>query len=302
MFELWVPVTLAAAFLQNLRSALQKHLKGQLSTAGATFARFGYGFPVAVVYVLVLHEAVGFSLPTPNLDFFVWNVVGGGAQIAATALLVYLFGFRNFAVGTAYSKTETVQAAVFGAVFLGDGLSGPAIAAILISLAGVMAISLAKTGGGFARLGTALFERTTAIGLASGALFGISAVAYRGASLSLDGPHFLMQAGYTLAWATGLQTLAMLVYIRLREPGQLTRIVGAWKVAGIVGVAGALGSVGWFTAMTIQNVAYVRALGQIELVFTFIASTVFFHEKSTRGEVIGIVLIVAGILLLLLKG
>ena len=59
---------------------------------------------------------------------------------------------------------------------------------------------------------------------------------------------------------------------------------------------------GWFTAMTIQNVAYVRALGQIELVFTFIASTVFFKEKSTGTEIVGIVLIVVGILLLLLKG
>lgn len=303
MFELWVPVTIAAAFLQNLRSALQKHLKGRLSTSGATFARFGFGFPVAVAYVLVLHFAVGFSLPTPNVNFFLWNILGSATQIGATALLVYLFGFRNFAVGTAYSKTETVQAAIFGLVFLGDSLSWPAIIAILISLVGVMAISLAKSGGGGAKsLLTAFFERTTLIGLASGALFGISAVAYRGASLSLEGPHFLMQAGYTLAWATAIQTVAMLIYIRLREPGQLTKIIQSWKVAAVVGAAGALGSAGWFTAMTIQNVAYVRALGQIELVFTFIASTMFFNEKSTKAEVFGIVLIVAGILLLLLKG
>ncbi len=302
MFELWVPVTLAAAFLQNLRSALQKHLKGRLSTAGATFARFGYGFPVAVAYVLLLHYGFDFEYSTPNLPFFIWGIFGGAAQIAATALLVYLFGLRNFAVGTAYSKTETVQAAVFGLIFLGDHLSWPAIAAIVISLIGVMSISLAKSGGGIRNMRAALFERTTAIGLASGAMFGISAVLYRGASLSLDGPHFAMQAGYTLAWVTGLQTLAMLIYIRIREPGQITKILKAWRVASIVGAAGALGSVGWFTAMTIQNVAYVRALGQIELVFTFIASTVFFHERSTRGEIIGIVLIVAGILLLLLKG
>jgi len=302
MFELWVPITLAAAFLQNLRSALQKHLKGRLSTAGATFARFGFGFPVAVAYVLLLHHGFDFAYSTPNTSFFLWGVLGGATQIGATALLVYLFGLRNFAVGTAYSKTETVQAAIFGIVFLGDGLGAPAILAIMISLVGVMAISLARSGGGVKSLATAIFERSTLIGLASGALFGISAVAYRGASLSLDGPHFLMQAGYTLAWVTGLQTIAMLIYIRLREPGQITKILQSWKVAGIVGIAGALGSMGWFTAMTIQNVAYVRALGQIELVFTFIASTVFFKEKSTGTEIVGIVLIVVGILLLLLKG
>lgn len=302
MFELWIPITLAAAFLQNLRSALQKHLKGRLSTAGATFARFGYGFPVALGYVLLLHFAFGFSFSVWNPEFFLWVSIGGATQIAATALLVYLFGLRNFAVGTAYSKTETVQAAMFGAVFLGDSLSWPAILAILISLVGVMAISLAKSGSGVKNLIAALLERTTVIGLASGAMFGISAVAYRGASLSLEGPHFLMQAGYSLAWATGLQTLAMLIYIRIREPGQLTKIVQAWRVASIVGAAGALGSVGWFTAMTIQNVAYVRALGQIELVFTFVASVFFFHEKSTKMEVVGILLIVFGIVMLLLKG
>lgn len=307
MFELWIPITLAAAFLQNLRSALQKHLKGRLSTAGATFARFGYGFPVALAYVLVLMYGFGFRLPTINAEFLAWTALGGATQIGATALLVYLFGFRNFAVGTAYSKTETVQAAIFGAVFLSDTLSWPAIFAILISLFGVMSISLSKSGAGLRNLATALFERTTFIGLASGALFGISAVAYRGGSLALGDPdapgsEFLINAGYTLVWATGMQTIAMLIYIRLREPGQLTKIIKAWKVASIVGAAGALGSVGWFTAMTIQNVAYVRALGQIELVFTFIASVMFFHEKSTRGEIFGIVLIVAGILLLLLKG
>ena len=307
MFELWIPITIAAAFLQNLRSALQKHLKGRLSTAGATFARFGYGFPVALAYCLVLMYGFGFSLPSVNAEFFAWTALGGAAQIGATALLVYLFGFRNFAVGTAYSKTETVQAAIFGAVFLGDSLTWPAILAILISLVGVMAISLAKSGNGLSNLMAALFERTTLIGLASGALFGISAVAYRGGSHALGDPDaagnlFLINAGYTLVWATGMQTLAMLIYIRIREPGQLTKIIKAWRVASIVGAAGALGSVGWFTAMTIQNVAYVRALGQIELVFTFIASVMFFHEKSTRGEIFGIVLIVAGILLLLLKG
>ena len=302
MFELWVPITIAAAFLQNLRSALQKHLKGRLSTAGATFARFGFGFPVAAIYVLFLHFGIGFSFSTPNPEFFAWTALGGATQIGATALLVYLFGLRNFAVGTAYSKTETVQAAVFGAVFLGDSLTWPAVLAIMISLVGVMAISLAKSGGGFNNLVQAITQRTTVIGLASGALFGISAVAYRGGSLSLEGPHFLMQAGYTLTWATAMQSLAMLVYIRIREPGQITQILRAWRVASIVGAAGALGSVGWFTAMTIQNVAYVRALGQIELVFTFIASVFFFHEKSTRTEVIGIILIIAGILLLLLEG
>ena len=110
--ELWIPITIAAAFMQNMRSALQKYLKGALSTSGATYARFCYAVPFAILYVAGLSHFGGFEMPTPNLRFLVFGAIGGVTQILATALLVYLFSFRNFAVGTTFSKTETVQAAL----------------------------------------------------------------------------------------------------------------------------------------------------------------------------------------------
>ena len=301
MFELWIPVTIAAAFLQNLRSAVQKYLKGRLSTTGATFVRFGYGVPVAVAYVMILHFGVGLPFPAVNTEFVVYVMLGGVTQIAATFLLVYLFGLRNFAVGTAYSKTEAIQAAIFGFVLLGDPLSLGAGVAILIGFAGVALISVAHTELSFAGILRATFSRTALIGLASGALFGISAVGFRGGSLALGGgeTEFLMQAGYTLMWATIFQTTVMLAYMQWKEPGQIVAVVRAWKPAGMVGLAGVLGSICWFTAMTIQSVAYVRSLGQIELIFTFAASYFVFHERPNRTEVIGVVLIALGIIVLL---
>lgn len=299
MFELWVPITLAAAFLQNLRSALQKHLKGRLSTAGATMTRFIYAVPFALLYVLVLNTQFDMPWPQTSAIFLFYMAVGGIAQIAATALLVYLFSFRNFAVGTTYSKTETVQTAIFGAVVLGDPVSAGAVAAILVSLAGVVALSVAKEAATWRSLLTSWTSRTALIGLASGACFGISAIAYRAASLSLGGEGFLMQAGFTLACVTVFQTLIMAVYVVIREPGELLRVIKAWRVAVIVGLAGMSASACWFTAMTIQNAAYVRTLGQIELVFTFLVSVLLFREKPTWVEVLGIVLVMAGILLLL---
>ncbi|MCP5149288.1 MAG: DMT family transporter [Chromatiales bacterium] len=298
--ELWIPVTVGAAFCQNLRSALQKHLKGRLSTSGATFSRFCYAFPFAALYVAGLALLGGMELPSPNPQFAAYCVLGGVTQIIATALLVYLFSFRNFAVGTTYSKTETIQTALFGIVILGDPLGIGALGAILISLVGVFLISVAKGGPSAGALLASLRDRTALIGIASGGFFGISAVSYRAASLSLGGEGFLMQAGFTLACVTVLQTIGMGLYIRAREPGQLTEVARAWRVAGLVGLSGMLASAGWFTAMTIQNAAYVRALGQIELVFTFVASVFFFKEKVTRLELAGIALVVAGILLLLL--
>ena len=298
--ELWVPVTLAAAFMQNLRSALQKHLKGSLSTSGATFCRFVYAVPLALAYVTLLGEGFGFGWPDPNPRFVLFAMVGGLTQITATALLVYLFSLRNFAVGTTYSKTETVQAAVFGLVILGEPVSLAAAIAIGISLVGVMLISVAKTRLTLRNLLLGWTGRAAFIGVLSGTFFGLSAVAYRAASLSLGGEGFLMQAAFTLACVVVFQTAVMAVWIRLREPGELTRVIGHWRVASLVGVSGMLGSAAWFTAMTLENAAYVRAVGQVELVFTFIASYFFFRERSTALELAGIVLIVVGIVILLL--
>jgi drug/metabolite transporter (DMT)-like permease len=298
--DAWIPITIAAAFFQNLRSALQKHLKGVLSTTGATFSRFAYAAPLALLYVGALAALTGHDLPAPNPTFVVYAAVGGLAQITATALLLYSFSFRNFAVGTAYSKTETVQTAIFGLVILGDPLGIGAALAIVISLIGVMAISVARTRMSLLGLLTSLAEKPALIGMASGAFFGLSAISYRGASLSLGDHGFLIRAAYTLACVTVFQTLVMAVYMRLREPGQVSAVFRAWRVAAWAGISGMVASACWFTAMTIQNAAYVRALGQIELVFTFAAAVFFFHERPNRAEVIGISLVIAGILLLLL--
>ncbi|MCO5732605.1 EamA family transporter [Rhizobium sp. SSA_523] len=297
--EAWIPITIAAAFLQNLRSTLQKHLQGELGTRGASFVRFGYGFPIAVLYVVALHRFGGYRLPALNLTFAFWAVIGGLAQIYATIMLVHLFTLRNFAVGTAYSKTEPVQAAIFGALILGESLTSGAAVAIVIGVVGVMIISIARSPLTLRNLWSSLFSRTALIGMASGAVFGISAVAYRSASLALEGPNAVMQAAVTLVCVTGFQTIFMLGWMLLTDAGEIVRVAKAWRTASLVGLAGVVGSAGWFTAMTLQQVAYVRALGQIELVFTFASSVILFKERINRLELVGCLLIVTGILALL---
>jgi drug/metabolite transporter (DMT)-like permease len=229
-------------------------------------------------------------------------MIGGLSQILATALLVSLFSHRNFAVGTAYSKSEALQTAVFGVVILGESISSGAAFGIVVSLAGVMAISVGSGQVSLSTLIAGLTQRTAVVGLASGAFFGVSAVTYRAASLGLDGGEVVMRAAFTLAFATVFQTIVMSIYMRLREPGEFTNTLRAWRVAALVGLSGMIASACWFTAMTMQNAAYVRALGQIELVFTFIVSYFVFRERSTKLEAIGIALVIAGILLLLLLG
>lgn len=300
MVELWIPLTIAGAFFQNLRSALQKHLKAHLSTAGASYVRFFYAWPFALLYVWGLTHFGGFEIPQLNTTFFIYCIAGGFSQILFTFLLVWLFSFRNFAAGTIYSKTETVQVAILGLLILGDPLSIGAGVAIAVSLIGVLVLSVAETKLTFRNLVTSLYGKTTLIGLACGAALGASVVLFRGAALSLGGEGFIMQAAMALAVAVVIQTITMGLYLALREPGQLRAVLVHWRPSLMVGVAGALASIFWFSAFTLQNAAYVRALGQIELVFTVLVSAVFFREKIKSMELAGIVFIVGGILILIL--
>ena len=295
---LWIPITITAAFLQNVRSALQKHLKGVMGTTGATFVRFGFGFPFALFFVFALNVFAGYPLPAANTRFLVWVVIGGVGQIAATALLIHLFSFRNFAVGTAYSRTEPAQAALFGLIFLGETVTLGVVTAIAISVFGVMLISVAHTGGGWRSLLSSILHRNALIGLASGTLFGVAAVAYRAASLALGGPNFMMQAAFTLAYVIVFQTVIMFAWMVWKDRAEIGRIAKAWKPSLIVGLSGACASFGWFMAMTLQQAAVVKSLAQIEMLFTFASSVFFFGEKINRLEIVGCLLIVGGIVAL----
>lgn len=294
--ELWIPVTLAAAFSQNLRNALQKTLKGRLSTWGATASRFVFAAPLAVLFFVVFRGATGQGVGVPPGSFYGWGMLGGLAQIVATGLLIHLFSHTNFAVATAFTKTEPLQTALFGIVLLGDQLTVGAAIAILISLLGVILVSM-PGGEGRARF---RIDSKVWIGVLSGGLFGLSAVAYRGASLSLPEGGVVLRASATLAFVTVFQAIAILIWLAWRERGQVAHLVLAWRVASLVGVTGMLGSLGWFTAFTLENAAHVRAVGQVEVIFTLGISILFFREKVTPREIAGVLLVAAGVVALVL--
>ena len=298
--ELWIPLTIAAAFLQNLRSALQKHLHGKLSTLGAAYVRFVYALPVAIVYYAAVRLLGGHPAPEFGTDFLAYALLGGLCQILFTVFLLWLFSFHNFAVGTTFSKLETVMVAIFGLLLLGDRLHAAIVAAIAISALGLVVLSAGQTRIGIGGLLRNLWRLPTLIGLACAGWLGASVVLFRAASLSLAQPSFVPAAAFTLLVVLLLQSLLMGLLLRWREPGQLGRVLASWRPALLVGVAGGLGSIGWFSAFTLENATHVRALGQIELLFTYVASVFFFREQVSRLEIAGILLITAAILIILL--
>lgn len=292
---LWILFTFAAAAMQTLRFMLQKQLTGAgLSTGGATFSRFLYAAPIASAAALVALGLSGRALPPLPPDFAAFVVVGALGQIVATFLTVALFSLRSFAVGIAFTKTETVQVAVFSALVLSERVSAAGWLAIGIGLAGVLMLSRTPAPG------ARLFGRAALYGLLAGGLFGISAIGYRGATLALEPLPFLTRALVALAAATVFQAAVMGLWLVWREPGEVRRVARGWRRTLPVGVTGVLGSFGWFSAFSLQNAAYVRALGQVEIVFTMLASALVFRERLHLREGAGIALVILSVIVLVL--
>ena len=285
--ELWIFASIAAALFQTMRFMLQKVLSmNVLSTAGSTFARFAYAAPAALLATAIYIWGKDTALPVLDRAFWSYAWLGAVAQIIATACIVALFRTRNFAVGITLMKTEVIQAAIIGVLFFGAKVSLAGWGAILIGLVGVVLLS--RTPGVQESLWKGLSSRATALGLASGFLFAISATSYRAASLEIASEDPFLRAGVTLTCVTASQLVAMALWLRWREPGQVTAVWRARKVAVWVGLTSMAGSFGWFLAFTLQTAAYVKAVGQIELIFSLMASVLFFRETVTARELVGI--------------
>jgi drug/metabolite transporter (DMT)-like permease len=290
---LWAVFTLIAAASQTARNAMQRELTATLGTVGATHVRFLFGFPFALLSLAGVMLVTGASLPRFGLTYWPWIVLGAGAQITATMLMLAAMGERSFVVTIAYIKTEPIQVALFGLIFLGDKLSPGIIAAILIATAGVIVMSL-KPGGAQSDSWKPMIQ-----GIGAGAMFAMSAVGYRGAILNLNIPDFVMVATLTLAIGLVMQAAVLTLYLMLREPKVMRDIIAAWRPSLLAGFLGALASQFWFLAFAIATAASVRTLALVEVLFAQAISRFVFGQATTQREAIGIVLVVIGVVLLI---
>ena len=293
---LWAVFTIVAAFAQTVRNAMQRELAAGLGTVGATHVRFLFGFPFAICFLVILLWASGAPLPRPGLKFWPWVVDGAATQIAATALMLVAMGERSFVVTIAYLKTEPIQVAIFGLIFLGDVVTLPMMIAIVVATAGVMVMSI-KPGG---MDGKSSSLRPTLIGLASGGMFAASAIGFRGAILELHLPNYMMAATFTLAIGLAMQAVTLSGYLGLRQPNVMLALMRAWKPSMLAGFMGALASQFWFLAFALATAASVRTLALVEVLFAQLVARFAFGQRTTLREAIGMALVVAGVVLLIL--
>ena len=291
---LWAIFTVAAAGGQTLRNAMQKELTTKLGTVGATHVRFLYGLPFGLLFLLVALLVTGEPLPALNASMLAWTAIGAATQVGATALLLAAMQQRSFVVITALSKTEPVQVAIFGLVFLGDHLTFGMALAIIIATAGVMIMSWPKQ----AAADTMSLEGAV-LGIASGALFGMAAIGYRGGVLALAAPNFVVGASTTLVVGLVVQVTLLSAYLLWRDRETLIALFRAWRPSIKAGFMGAFASQMWFLALTLETAAKVRTLGLVEILFAQALSRSVFKQGVASREALGIALIVLGVVALL---
>jgi drug/metabolite transporter (DMT)-like permease len=292
--SLWIPFTLTAAAGQVARNAMQRQLTGPLGTWGATNIRFLFGFPFSILFLAAVLAASGDRLPWPSAAFWPWLLIGALSQIVATGMMLLAMNERSFVVTTAYMKTEAIQTAIFGFIFLGDHLSIIKVVAILIATVGVVITALRPGGDkkGFADL------RPTLMGLGSAAGFALSAVGFRGAIITVEGVSFVTAASYTLVWGLFIQTLLLTIYLLWRAPDVLKKILSLWRPSMLAGFMGAFASQFWFLSFALTAAANVRTLALIEVLFAQGVAYYSFKQPISSRELYGIVLIVVGVALL----
>jgi drug/metabolite transporter (DMT)-like permease len=233
-------------------------------------------------------------LPRPGFYFWPWVVAGALTQIAATALMLAAMGERSFVVTIAYIKTEPIQVAIFGFIFLHDTVTWSMAAAIVLATAGVIVTST-KPGGMIGGM------KPTLLGLASGGAFALAAIGFRGAILSLNLPDYFMAATFTLVIGLAMQAVALSLYLSLRRPSVMFALLRAWKPSLFAGFMGALASQFWFLAFALATAASVRTLALIEVLFAQLVARYGFGQRASAREAIGMVLVVAGVALLILS-
>ncbi|MEO1493431.1 MAG: DMT family transporter [Pseudomonadota bacterium] len=297
---LWIPISLGAGLMQAVRTAAQKAINAHLSTWMTTYVRSLFGLPVMAVYLWIVVSFEGLGVPVLHAEYLFHCAMTAITQVVATYLLILLFQRANFAVGTMLTKTDIMQAAIIGSILFSEAISAIGWVAIGLTLVGVILISArqlrgALTGGG--GLGRLLGARATLLGLGSGFGFCLSYLFLREASLSMEDGSTVYRGAWSVVVVTTMQVVTLGLWLLARERAEFAKLPGLIRPCLFIGLTSALGSIGWFTAMAMQNASYVKAVGQVEVVFTILISTLYFRERITTAEYAGIATIVAAVLL-----
>ncbi|MBG7603573.1 MAG: EamA family transporter [Actinobacteria bacterium] len=296
---MWIPITLAAATFQILRTSRQHRLRSVLSVNGAGFVRYAYGFPLALLAAIMTFAIA--RQPLPSIPAAFWPIIAGAgiAQILGTLALLRAFRLRDFAIGTVYAKTEVILVAIVSAVALGESLRPLGWVAAVICMVGVAWLAAPSRLGDIL---TSARDPAAIMGILAGVGFAFAAVGIRGAATTLENGSTWNRALFTLTVMLGIQTILNASQLFVTNRNELLNTGRAWRAALPVGILSLCGSVGWALAVTLTSAAKVRTLGQVELVMAFAISVWWLHERHTRAEYAASALVLIGIVGVIVVG
>lgn len=300
---LWIPISAFAALMQAVRTAAQKALNARLSTWMTTYVRSLFGLPFMLVYLWAMVRLEGIAAPAFDAEYLGFCAAAAVTQVTATFLLIQLFRLSNFAIGTMLSKTDVMQTAIIGSLLFSEAISAVGWVAIILTVLGVVLISGGRARGALPGQGgivRALVSPATLIGLLTGLLFSLSYLFLREASLVMEVGSRPWRAAWTMVLVTSFQVVGLGLWLLATQAREFARLPGLLRPCLFIGLTSAMGSVGWFTAMALQNASYVKAVGQVEVVFTVLISTLYFRERISAVEFVGMAVIVLGVLLFIL--
>ena len=314
MDYLWIIISIFAALMQAVRTAAQKNLNQRMSNLGTTYVRSAYsGLPPMLAFLaFVLMTLWWWRGQRCALDYLLFTAGGAAAQIFATMALIYMFKLRNFAIGTMLTKVDILMTAIIGTALFSETLSTNGVFALLVVVAGVLLMTVGRMGvgalaGGGEGILAQMFGRSTQVAFLCALLFTFSYLFLREALLTMEpadgyvvpegiGAMF-WRGGWTVVIATLMQTVVVGTYLWFTERGVFREMQASARIGSFIGATSAIGSIGWYTAFAMQNASYVRAVGQIEVVFTLLIAWFYFRERITMLELGGVGLTVAGILM-----
>ena len=293
----WILTSILGAFFQNARSSIQKRLNTEMSLMASTYVRFAFSLPILlIVFVVYFGNFDYFQLAIQSSNFVIYVVLASVLQISFTLLFLYLLKFTNFLVGTALSKTEVIQIAFFEFIILKDYLNFYALLGIMISTIGVIIFSTKDVKN----IINSFFSKSTVVGLFCGTLLALSVVFYRGSMEFIDFTNKNFdKALLTLFAATLIQTSLITLYLLIFEISEFKKLKSNIKLSALAGLFGFSATISWFYSFSLVQAALVRAVGQIELLFSYISSRFMFKEKIRFIEIIGIVIFIFGLFLVI---
>ncbi|WP_076412977.1 DMT family transporter [Shewanella sp. UCD-KL12] len=280
---MWILFTLLAAFMQAWRNAFQSQLSKEVKVAGVTLARFLWAAPIAALYLVCLYLWQPVGWPDITAEFSLYVLGASAGQILATVLMVKLFKLKNFAIGAGLAKSEALVAAFLGVLFFGTQLTGLGWLGVII---GGLAVFMMSSAKGFKDISF----KTALIGIACGTGFALTSLWVREASLILNLP-FPHRAAWVLLFVITLQTIVLLVYLLYTDKQTLLDLIDRPKPTFLISFTSCIGSIGWFSAMSLQAVPYVKTLGQIEVFFTLLISMFWLKQKVAIKDMLALILI-----------